>query len=771
MTNDHVSGRSEPSDCEMIVEESENGGEQDESDIVEIDDGVSIQSADSIEVHVNEELRSNSGCKSPESAPRRGSIDEPHTNGSENADEPQQNGVHNDDVGLSSSTHNKVGRSPIVNERNREKVASLEFRNNGNRLQKVTVKEVNNQKRTIPVGTSSVNGVQPKRKKFNVNPKQIVVQNDPIEVSDDDLEEPCQSPKRVKTAQSKHSATAKSTNGASQWNKQLYHRGRKSIEFNLRECNGHEVDDHFHQTYVERTPALEHVVHPTQLISRAKPIPSQRANGERASCWTPAAMEIVHPTQDIPRQTNRSRFASSPDCTVHSTQTFSDQIVHPTQIVSFAESSQSAKDTNGVIRIEAVSPDEVTDVARTQMSRKAKQAANSSASERSSTILVVADVHSSPSEIDAIVKKREEDAAKRSSKSTSSRKPAPQPNDIDAIELYDTYDERRKKEMKNSSLIVAQPKRTRKSPTQSTSKTVPKVAPKFAKASSKQTPQQNATADGGDDSIYYVSTQPRRQTNDSERHEPVKATVDEIINRLHEDHDPPEMSASVEPPMEPLPVEPFKPRRKAIASRPRAKAAPKTQRKTKNTSSKQPKLTFEMPKSRQTRKKVIENNGGVSPCSEIASVPTIGRGASVKRKLYNKGDEIIDLDGDDLPPVQSKRINTNYEDILDTTVSTTGCGKKSVKFLDRVAENMDKISSHAKKPSPPEDPFDALRMETDNENGIRSDGKVSYSYRTSSKAKPDVNTPRICSTKKSTSKKNVIPCKNTVHFVQTISYI
>lgn len=397
------------------------------------------------------------------------------------------------------------------------------------------------------------------------------------------------------------------------------------------------------------------------------------------------------------------------------------QIVHPTQFIRRAEPIPSQIETNAFVQIEDDESRKKFEVTK----RYSKPSAETKPSKRPTTITIRADVHSTPAEIAEIHLKRDKASELNSMHNVSTRKKVSRDAiDLDAIE------------------IIAQPKNVRKNDNQSTEESGAFV------------PSQSQVMESSpyhkDDPIYDAHTQTILTCGTPPFQAPI---VDNYIQILDDDDDEP--------------IKPPKPRRKASTVRTRAKAIPKTQRKTKNTPANHVNFDFDtpQPKGRQNRKKANEKPIPVSPCSEIASKTTTERGSPRKRKLYNKDAELDKLednnDDDYVFPANRKRSNAaRFEELLETTVSTAADIEESrkenpKKFFNRVAENMHKISSQTKKvPSAPAvDAFDSLRMETNN---VRSSENVSYSYRSSTQTNSKINNKQIYSTKTSTCKKSVI---------------
>lgn len=713
------------------------------------------------------------------------SIDEPQKSGrrideesrSQIVDEPEQIGKYDDNGALNLSMRRKIDHVPNAdvktsNISNRSAIScglNLSLKADDRKISAASLnrstssvvakyspnvpKLANNY--NVAAENSLARNVPTKRKDIDVFPTQTIARNDVQVFSDDemDLEEQSYSPKRVKAPFLNRTVQANSQNGGLQPNEQRSYFLENQSHANFSERN--KINDHVRSIRKPENekcdPRPSHSrqnVQPTQIIRRIKTLPSPSSLLENQSLSNLSKSSKI---------SDHYRSIENEECDPHPSH--SRQTVHPTQTIRRIKPLLLPNEIDSIIQIE--DGDENTVVPAVDRN---KSAGSSIALDRSTPILVSAVIHTTPDEMDRIYEEKETINWRSLDNSRSNRAQSSQPFDFDAIESYDPRVKTAGR-VKQTPINIALPESARKNCKLSFDKSEPFVSSKLPKSSSHQ--QENSR--NLVDSIYDMPTQVISKNNTPKFQKTVRAEVDDIISLLDDDAEP-------EPA---VPIKSPKPGKKASTARNRAKAAPKTKRNTKKTPANHVNFVFEAPntKRRQSRKKVVENLRSVSPCSEIASMATVGIGASKKRKLFNRDAAVDELelidDGSEIlsvKPTQSK--TTEFDELLETTISSGADlddkrRNNPKKFFNRVTENMNKISSQTRRtpltptkttPSPAIDPFDALKDDSmDLKNSM---GKVTYSYRTSKKTKSQIKNNRTSSTKTSTCKTSVICIRN-----------
>lgn len=589
----------------------------------------------------------------------------------------------------------------------------------------------NHSKKAMPNGTNihMENGspgialpknVSTQGSEFVVHPTQVVARNDVQVFSDDDMEldEPLQSrPVKIKNSASQRNGTSSN--------------GNRQQSVSVANSDQHIAAKQSHQ---------RRNVHSLQVISQAERISSQ------------IPVDDVIPIVDLDEENE----IGERNC--HKTQdhvrTHAGAPHHSTQVVNRVESVSSRIRNARLTVVVRDSIDIKSQIAADVESYEEDAIADpckNVAVDRSRTpdtpiganlppppVLIRADSHSTPDEIFEIHKKR--DALPTSQRSTRSR--VPNPPNADAIEIVSSTEIRQTERVEPKAIIVAQPKR----------------APLIASAPAIVTnslPRPKQCCGDFDDSIYEESTQKLPGKNsfcdgiividDDEDDEPVRATAPPKPRQkaAKENESPKPRKTAVS---RAKASAPSKPRQKAAT---RAKSAPKKPKKT--PAHHVNNFLFQTPKAKN-RGKANDLYGPVSPCSDIVSMESIGRGGTRKRKLFSKDSALEDLDDDaDEPDPEPKRRKTqDFDEILETTVSSCadledGRKKNPEQYMKRVAQNMKKLSQP--------DAFDLLKM--DSEEKVAT---VSYTaYRASLQTtKSRVNNVESKSTKRSTCKTSVI---------------
>lgn len=603
---------------------------------------------------------------------------------------------------------------------------------NGDQSEKATPNETNNRKETGSAGIALAKNVSAQGSEFVVHPTQVIALNDVQILSDDDmdLEEPLQlSPVNIRHSASQRNGTSPSGNRQ---------QSPRNVNSSQRIPTKH--------SQPSESPNQRRNVHSTQVIRRADPISLQIL----------AAAVIQNVDSGEENEIGGRDGHKTQDRVRTPIETPQHQINHSTQVVNRVESAatriQNAHLTI-VVRdsISISSQDAIADLCEKDEAVNGSRTPGTPEDDNNAPppVTILADVHSTPDEIIEIIEKSDA----RSTSRCSTRTRGPHPPNADVIESFNSsviHQER----AKPRTIIVAQPKRT------------PLITSTPAKMTN-SLPRQNVCFDNRDGSIYDKPTQamPKKK--------PVMlpTEADDVINLIDDEDDgddeeyvppKPRRKAAVRAKENESPrlrsrvkaSAPSKPRQIAAS---RAKSAPKKSKKTPSRHVRN--FDFEMPKSKN-RNKANEppGPGPVSPCSDIASMESIGREAPRKRKLFSielAQDELEDLDADaDADSVQApKRQRTkNFDEISETTVSSAAelddsRKKNPEKFLDRVVENWNKLSQS--------EVFDSLKV--DSKVNVAKNGCATYSYRASMRTtKSRVNSVGSNSTKKSTCITSVI---------------
>lgn len=407
----------------------------------------------------------------------------------------------------------------------------------------------------------------------------------------------------------------------------------------------------------------------------------------------------------------------------------SQSIVHPTQNIRRVEPISSSRSTNDEIRIEEVDSDD---------------------DEVSTQILVRADIHSTPFEVDNIYKKKMTHSKKGA---TRARKSHPSVND-DAIEPYN-YDEPVRVDAQQPQMTIAKPKSARSKIPIAEAQKKRAVAEHTVPASAKE--RKSLPKLSQRDPIYDAPTQSfKKQSSYVCR----TFAVQDII-----DLDDDEESKNTLP-VERRPQNP--PKAKPSTARNRSKKTTRAARKTtqkKKSSVHHVNFVIGTPKpKRRQNRKSGSMNPVVSPCSEIVSMTAAAAGGrTIKKRRLFSSDAALDAidrhdDDGDTRPIEPKQCNTTkFDEILDSTISTSAeiddknRSKLSTNFFKRAKKNVDKINLSVA--SPAIDPFDLLRMDciddNNKNNNIRNQqSNVTYSYRKSMTSQSDAKNKCTRATKK-----------------------